>query len=233
MSPSAKSRIVGVGMLIAAGGIALGWRLLDPHSEHSHSEHSHAEPSEPTTASPPAEALRARTAPRDVPRPKAPRAELTAELPREPETPVVSPDLAELRRPVISAIRGNFSTPAARREAMRAAMEGTGPTQEPWAAQASEVFDDWRDALSMKQSANTKFSDLRCYRAGCLVTVRFNDRETYEAAAKAFRGLAGEDTRHGGRIQSPPDIEAGGQVTALWMMLRPDAGQAATDGAAG
>jgi hypothetical protein len=232
VSLSTKSRIAGLGALIAAFGIILGWRAL-----HSDPAPSHAAPGEPSAAaSPPEEAPelpRVRTTPADVPRPSAVRAEPRTELPRQPETPVVSADLAELRRPVISAIRGDFPTPGARREAMRTALEGTGPTEEPWAAQASKVFDGWRDALPMKQSANTKFSDLRCYRAGCVVTVRFNDRETYEAAAKAFRGLAGEDARHGGRIQSPPDVEAGGQVTALWMMLRPDAGEAAADDAAG
>jgi hypothetical protein len=209
VSPSTKSRIAGLGALLAAGGIALGWRSF--HSDHAP---SHAAPSEPSaeasTEEEEPELPRARTTPAEVPRPKAVRAEPRAELPRQPETRVVSADLAELRRPVISAIRGDFPTPGARREAMRTALEGTGPTEEPWAAEASKVFDDWRDALPMKQSANTKFSDLRCYRAGCVVTVRFNDRETYEAAAKAFRGIAGEDARHGGRIQSPPDVEAGG-----------------------
>jgi hypothetical protein len=136
---------------------------------------------------------------------------------------VIGPELAELRRPVISAIRGDFSTPAEKRDAMRAALEGTGPTREPWSTRAPRVFDDWRDALPMKLAAKTKLSAPECFRAGCLVTVSFEDRETYEAAARTLRELPGEDARHGGRMQSPPEIGPDGHVSALWMMFRPEA----------
>jgi hypothetical protein len=146
---------------------------------------------------------------------------------------VTAPDVAELRRPLIDAIRGNFATPADRRAAMRAALEDSGPTREPWSTQAGRVFDDWRDALPMKLSAKTKLSVPQCFRAGCMISVSFQDRETYEAAARTLRELPGEDARHGGRMQSPPEIAPDGQITALWMMFRPESEDGRGGGASG
>jgi hypothetical protein len=145
-----------------------------------------------------------------------------APIREEPPAAVAAPDVAALRRPLIGAIRGDFATPAERRAAMRAALEDSGPTGEPWSLLAGRVFDDWRDALPMKLSAKTKLSTPQCFRAGCMTSVSFQDRETYEAAARTLRELPGEDARHGGRMQSPPEIAPDGQITALWMMFRPE-----------
>ena len=127
------------------------------------------------------------------------------------------------RLPLLNAIRAEHASPEARYDAMRGALERSGPTQEPWSQQASEVFARWKAALA-EPDARTEPSTLRCFVAGCQLDVTFANARSYQRAASAFRSIREDDVAHGGRVQTPGLLAPDGTLRATWMMLRPDVG---------
>lgn len=123
------------------------------------------------------------------------------------------------RLPVIYAIRADFANDQARFDAMREALERSGPSTEPWTTSARSTFERWSSALkNVERSLDTE--SLRCYVAGCEMLVTFPDRATFEKGASEFRSIHEEVPV--GRIQTPGVARPDGKVQASWMMLRPD-----------
>lgn len=120
---------------------------------------------------------------------------------------------------VISAIRRLELTPAQRHEAIAAALESSGPSQEPWTRASAEAFSSWEALMppSIVPSASTP----RCFRAGCLLPVSYSSWEEYEEAAKTFRLIHDPSPDHGGRILLPPRPKPDGSVDSGWIMLPP------------
>jgi len=126
-----------------------------------------------------------------------------------------------VRLPLITAIRGPYATPQARYDAMHEALERSGPTNEAWAGQAGAVFSGWNKSLG-DAGGHTDSTSMRCFLAGCEISVTFPDRASYERAASAFRTIPEETSIHGGRVQTPGVATPDGRVQMTWMMLRPD-----------
>ena len=137
-------------------------------------------------------------------------------------TSVPQSTIDELRSPIVNAIRASYPTPALKREGILRALEKSGTSREPFTKEAASVFESWRTAMPSTAADRLRPRDLRCYRAGCAIEVRFADNATYEEASDAIRRGAPADARHGGRIQSPPEVQSNGELVATWIMLRPD-----------
>jgi len=161
--------------------------------------------------------------------PETPEPRQAGAAPSEPPDPAAEDELGRsaaeqaqlVRMPLLTAIRGNYTSHEQRYDAMRSALERSGPTAEAWSRQAAAVFDAWSTALGA--SAGTpQLDSTRCFAAGCELRVLFRDSASAERAASAFRLIPEETSTHGGRVQTPavPAPEGGIQVT--WMMLRPD-----------
>lgn len=123
------------------------------------------------------------------------------------------------RLPVIYAIRGDYPNDQARFEAMRGALQKSGPSTEPWTGSARSTFERWDAALEGVERAVDSRS-LRCYVAGCEMLVTFPDRATFEQGSAKFRGIT--DQTATGRVQTPGVSLPGGQVQVSWMLMRPD-----------
>ena len=155
---------------------------------------------------------------------------ITPASPTSPESTAVSnglrdgidPNLSELRRSLVSAIRTRHRDPVQKREAMVQALRGSGPSNEAWTSQAAAVFASWQSAMPADARQHLKIGSATCYRAGCSVEVAFPDAQTQEMAATAIRNLAVEDSRHGGRVITPATTGANNELTATWIMLRPE-----------
>ncbi|WP_394826036.1 hypothetical protein [Pendulispora albinea] len=144
-------------------------------------------------------------------------------LEREPEPAKSKLEVArELRLPVIQAIRGDFASPEARHDAMLDALRRSGESREPWTSVARDVYGKWNEALPADPARRVDWRSVQCYRAGCEVRMSFADRKSYESAAAAFRSIREDAAPHGGRVQTPPVVEADGTVSAAWILLRPD-----------
>ena len=76
-----------------------------------------------------------------------------------------------------------------------------------------------RSDLGDHEDRNTH--EAQCFRAGCLLPVRYASTEEYEAAAEAFRTIHDPDAPHGARIMLPPRTGADGMVETGWIMLPP------------
>jgi hypothetical protein len=142
----------------------------------------------------------------------------------EAETATLSvPEQARLLRlPVISAIRSAQPDGEARHRAMREALAGSGPSDEPWTRSALEVFESWDRALPPDLARTVDLPTARCFTGGCEVLVTFSDRASAERAAEAFRGIRETTGGHGGRVQTPPLSLDDDRVQVSWMLLRPD-----------
>lgn len=123
--------------------------------------------------------------------------------------------------PVLQAIRNPELEPEERRLCMLAALEDSGPSDEPWTTESRSIFSGWSGAFPSELELNVDVDGARCYRAGCVVPVTFADRETYERAAREFRKIPEEGATHGGRVQTPADFGADGKLEASWIFLRP------------
>jgi hypothetical protein len=145
-----------------------------------------------------------------------------SELQAETAELSVSEQARLLRLPVISAIRSSQPSGETRHRAMREALEGSGPSDEPWTRAAGQVFADWADSISPELSRNMDRRAVRCFVAGCEVLVTFPDSASAETAISAFRSIRERDARHGGRVQTPPVAAGAGRVQVAWMLLRPD-----------
>jgi hypothetical protein len=144
------------------------------------------------------------------------------ELAAEDEANRSAAERAQLARlPVITAIRGDYGSPQERYDAMRAALERSGATDEPWSQQASEVFSGWSTSLG-DAAGEPRMDSVRCFVAGCEVRVTFPDAVSAERAASAFRTIREEGPAHGGRVQTPAVPARDGGVEVTWMMLRPN-----------
>lgn len=170
--------------------------------------------------------LMAAAQPPRAPEPTSPGA---SALPSEASDPAAedearrsAADQAQLvRMPLLMAIRGDYTSHQQRYDAMRSALERSGPTTEAWSQQAGEVFNGWATALGA--SAGTpEVGSTRCFVAGCEMRVLFPDVASAEQAASAFRLISEETSTHGGRVQTPPVPAPEGGVHVTWMMLRPD-----------
>ncbi|WP_437590341.1 hypothetical protein [Sorangium sp. So ce1000] len=128
----------------------------------------------------------------------------------------------KLRWPIIQAIRGEHSSPVARREAMLKALEDSGEDRGRWTTAAPEIFAFWQRAMPDDAGALLDPEASRCFRAGCEVDVRFADEAAYERAAAVLRHLKEDVPGHGGRAQTPPERLPSGEVQATWILLRPE-----------
>jgi hypothetical protein len=146
-----------------------------------------------------------------------------SDLPTEAEdgvpdhTDVEKAQLARL--PVIYAIRGDYPNDQARFEAMRGALQKSGPSTEAWTASARSLFERWGAALEgIERTVDS--SSLRCYVAGCELLVTFPDRAAFEQGSAKFRGIT--DQTPMGRVQTPGVALPDGRVQVAWMLMRPD-----------
>ncbi len=126
-----------------------------------------------------------------------------------------------IRLPVVAAIRGEHASARARYDAMREAIERSGPTTERWSATAGEVFGAWERALG-EHSGRLDLGTLRCFRAGCDVVVRFPSEPSANRASAAFRSIREDEVTHGGRVQTPVLPIADDRAVVTWIMLRPE-----------
>lgn len=169
--------------------------------------------------------VRGPRAPLAIPNPTPPAA---SQLPTGAEEALEPPDepaptdaeRAQLARlPVIYAIRGNYANDQARFDAMRDALQRSGPSTEEWTTSARSTFERWSSSLqNIERSLDAK--SLRCYVAGCEMLVTFPDRATFEKGASEFRKIHEEVAV--ARVQTPGVALPDGKVQASWMMLRPD-----------
>jgi hypothetical protein len=142
--------------------------------------------------------------------------------PVEDEARRSAAEQAQLARlPLLTAIRGDYASQQARYDAMRGALERSGPTSELWAREASQVFASWTRALG-QAAGEAEPGSLRCFVAGCEMRVAFRDDASAERAAVAFRMLQEETSTHGGRVQTPAVRAPEGGAQVIWIMLRPD-----------
>ena len=164
---------------------------------------------------------------RDTPRQDVAEVETPPEVPEDEMDDENDPveRARRIRLPVILAIRGNHSTPEARREAMLEALRDSGPSDEAWTRQSTAVFGDWTGGISSDVGLSADFTNAQCYQAGCEVELSFPDRASYERASKEFRSLRESGSTHGGRVQTPPIEGDDGQMRASWIMLRPDSSE--------
>jgi hypothetical protein len=148
------------------------------------------------------------------------------ELARQDATEDADPrrESERLRAPVIAAIRTPELDPLERRVRILAAMAESGPSDEPWTRDRRAIFEGWDRALGSAGERNVDYESAECFRAGCVVTVTFPDDKAFEASFAAFRTLSETGQAHGGRVQTPPEVQADGRVQSSWIFLRPEAG---------
>ena len=127
--------------------------------------------------------------------------------------------LSEPRRRVVSALRADYTTPLARRDAVLAALRHSGEAEAAWSPGARTALATWRTTLEA-QVLPVRAEPPRCYAAGCLTHVTFPDAASYEAARQLVPGLSLPGAV--AHLQLPAETLASGEVRVVWAVLPPE-----------
>ncbi|HZI05651.1 MAG TPA: hypothetical protein VEZ71_16595 [Archangium sp.] len=127
-------------------------------------------------------------------------------------------ELPEQHLRVVSALRADYATPLARRDAVLAGLQASGESREPWTQRARTALDTWRTTIEA-DVLPVRAEPPRCYAAGCVTRVTFPDAASYEEARQRVPGLKlGDVGRH---LQLPPEHLPSGEVAVSWAVLSP------------
>ncbi|GEL72225.1 hypothetical protein [Myxococcus virescens] len=119
---------------------------------------------------------------------------------------------------LVTALRGAYSSPEARRDAVLAELTASGESHEPWTAQARAALAKWHAQVEA-DVLPVQAEPPRCFAAGCVARVTFPDSDSFQESFRRTADLRlGEDTTH---MQLPPERRASGEVVAAWLVLRP------------
>jgi hypothetical protein len=120
---------------------------------------------------------------------------------------------------LVRALRGEYPSPAERRDAVLAELVASGESTEPWTGNARAALDAWRaqveaDVLPVHAEPS------RCFAAGCVARVVFPEAASFEESFRlTSRRRLGSPGAH---LQLPPEHLPTGEVVATWVVLRPD-----------
>ncbi len=107
------------------------------------------------------------------------------------------------------------------RQRTQSQLTRTGISYEPWTKNASAVFARWKTA-SLKAEPGVVFSELRCFRSGCIATATYSDMTHYLQLSDAFSNSEEFQSWPGMKYRSPPELLPGGHVAADWILFRPE-----------
>ncbi|WP_257453735.1 hypothetical protein [Archangium lipolyticum] len=127
--------------------------------------------------------------------------------------------LPEQRQRIVDALRADYSTPLARRDAVLTAFLASGDSQAPWTEQARTALASWRTTIET-EVLPVRAEPPRCYAAGCVSHVTFPDAASYEVARQRVAGLALSGV--GPHLQLPPEYLPSGEVAVSWAVLPPE-----------
>ncbi|WP_228564899.1 hypothetical protein [Myxococcus sp. AB036A] len=123
-----------------------------------------------------------------------------------------------LRLRLVTALRGTYPSPEARRDAVLAELTTSGESHEPWTAQARAALAKWHAQVEA-DVLPVQAEPPRCFAAGCVARVTFPDSDSFQESFRRTADLRlGEDATH---MQLPPERRASGEVVAAWLVLRP------------
>ncbi len=120
---------------------------------------------------------------------------------------------------VVSALRADYPTPLARRDAVLAAFQASGESQEPWTTQARTALDSWRTTIET-DVLPVRAESPRCFAAGCVTRITFPDSASYEEARQRVPGL--KFVGVGPHLQLPAEHLPSGEVVVSWAVLPPE-----------
>jgi hypothetical protein len=102
-------------------------------------------------------------------------------------------------------------------------LAASGASEEPWTGDAGAAFVAL-EAEMRRSLADPRFSvsDLRCFAAGCVVTVAYPPGTDVQGLAQTMVRSAPIIAWPGGKLASPT-IAAGDGLANRWVLLRPDA----------
>lgn len=119
---------------------------------------------------------------------------------------------------LVTALRGTYSAPDARRDAVLAELTASGESHEPWTEQARAALAQWHAQVET-DVLPVQAEPPRCFAAGCVARVTFPDGDSFQESFRRTADLRlGEGTTH---MQLPPERRASGEVVAAWLVLRP------------
>lgn len=121
-----------------------------------------------------------------------------------------------------SADRGG---PASREDARAATQRlltpitSTGFSAEGWTRSAQKVLQNW--VAKRTPSPKVSFSDVGCYRGGCVIKATYGDSVAFMDMDLNFVGSEEFNGWPGAKMRTPPVTEADGTISANWVLLPP------------
>ncbi|ATB50877.1 hypothetical protein [Corallococcus macrosporus] len=119
---------------------------------------------------------------------------------------------------LVTALRGTYTAPDDRRDAVLAELTASGESHAPWTEQARAALAQWHAQVEA-DVLPVQAEPPRCFAAGCVARVTFPDGDSFQESFRRTADLQlGEGTTH---MQLPPERRASGEVVAAWLVLRP------------
>lgn len=127
--------------------------------------------------------------------------------------------LPEQRQRLVRALRADYPTPLARRDAVLAELEASGESRAAWTERARTALETWRTIIGA-EVLPVRAEPPHCYAAGCVTRVTFPDEASYDEARQRVPGLKLGDV--GPHMQLPAERLSSGEVSVSWAVLSPE-----------
>jgi hypothetical protein len=100
-------------------------------------------------------------------------------------------------------------------------LQASGELAGSWTDDARTAFGTWRQTSSAATAG--AFSDVKCYVAGCTLTMTFADRGSFLNAANDFQNSAPFRAWSGGKFRSAPLTTSSGSIEGTWILYAREA----------
>ena len=125
-----------------------------------------------------------------------------------------------LAHQIIDAVHDNGTGPSTateERELLIQVVRESGPADESWASQATEILESWNRAIS--DNGAYAASEVECYTAGCFINMEYESEEAHILSGQALVPDPAENFWQGITIVTGPEYHTNGEVANSWVLL--------------
>jgi hypothetical protein len=110
------------------------------------------------------------------------------------------------------------------RKLLADSLAATGPSTEPWTAQAAPTYTMLAAEVkqSLPEGTDLQISSPHCYAAGCIATIAYPTAVDFTTLAQAMSQTKAILAWPGGKLTSPVEAMQPGRQESSWILIRPD-----------
>jgi hypothetical protein len=110
------------------------------------------------------------------------------------------------------------------RKLLADSLAATGPSTEPWTAQAATTYTTLAAELkqSLSEGTDLQISSPHCYAAGCIAMITYPAAVDFITLAQTMSQTRAILAWPGGKLTSPVEVVQPGRQESSWILIRPN-----------